>query len=180
VSQDTNGTQDVYEWEEDGVGTCDTGPGCVSLISSGASPEASSFLDASADGDDVFFLTRAQLVAGDTDNLLDAYDARAPHVAGEAVGFPAPPSPQPPCRSGEACKEGTQPTPSLSSPGSTSFSGPENPEPKKCAKGKIAKHGRCVKKKHSRKNSGKHKKSGKKQDRKHHRKKAGHDRGGSK
>jgi hypothetical protein len=46
------------------------------LISSGTSGKESAFLDASEDGDDVFFLTAAQLVPADTDNAYDIYDAR--------------------------------------------------------------------------------------------------------
>jgi hypothetical protein len=83
---DTNGQQNVYEYEE----------GAVHLISSGAGEEISTFADASANGDDVFFTTREQLVPEDTDNSSDMYDAR---VGG---GFPVPVSSQP-C-AGESCR----------------------------------------------------------------------------
>jgi hypothetical protein len=73
AAQDTNGAQDVYEYEG----------GHPRLISSGTGA-ASTFLDASESGDDVFFLTANQLVPGDTDQLVDLYDAR---VGG---GVPAP------------------------------------------------------------------------------------------
>lgn len=89
VPQDTNGAQDVYEWEEGGSGTCKLEGGCVFLLSGATSTSESSFVDASANGNDVFFITRAQLVAQDTDQLRDLYDARAPHVSGEVVGFPS-------------------------------------------------------------------------------------------
>ena len=46
------------------------------------------FMDSSANGDDAFFITREQLVPADKDEQLDLYDARAPHVPGEKVGFP--------------------------------------------------------------------------------------------
>ncbi len=72
VPRDTNGQIDVYEYEG----------GRDYLISGGKSNEESSFVDASANGSDVFFVTRQQLVSGDTDNLVDLYDAR------EGGGFP--------------------------------------------------------------------------------------------
>ena len=43
--------------------------GCIGLISSGTSSQESAFLDASENGDDVFFLTAAQLVSADTDEV---------------------------------------------------------------------------------------------------------------
>ncbi len=95
--QATNGQQNVYEWEEYDTGSCRTSGGCVYLISGGTSVDGSSFIDASATGNDVFFITRSQLVPQDTDQLVDLYDAR---VEG---GFPAPPATPAPC-SGEACR----------------------------------------------------------------------------
>jgi hypothetical protein len=76
VPQDTNGTLDVYEWEANGRGGCETAGGCVRLISSGADPSPSYFLGASPDGANVFFGTHARLVAQDTDTAGDLYDAR--------------------------------------------------------------------------------------------------------
>jgi WD40-like Beta Propeller Repeat len=76
VDADTDGTQDVYEWERSGTGTCSLAAGCVSLISGGVSSEDSSFADASENGSDVFFTTRQQLTPGDTDQEADLYDAR--------------------------------------------------------------------------------------------------------
>jgi hypothetical protein len=83
--QDTNKKPDVYEWEAGGVGGCARSQGCVGLVSSGRSPEASSFVDASADGVDVFFLTESSLVAQDPGSY-DLYDARA------GGGLPQPPA----------------------------------------------------------------------------------------
>lgn len=96
VPRDTNGVQDVYEYEE----------GHVYLISSGTSPEISSFADATPSGDDVFFTTRAQLVPTDRDQSSDLYDAR---VGG---GFPLPPPGVQPCN-GEACLGPPPPAPTF-------------------------------------------------------------------
>lgn len=102
VPQDTNGAWDVYEWEEGDSGGCRIEAGCISLLSGATSTSDSSFVDASATGDDVFFITRAQLVSQDPDQLRDLYDAR---VGG---GFPVHVSSGPPCE-GEGCL----PTPQL-------------------------------------------------------------------
>jgi hypothetical protein len=78
---------DVYEWEASGEGSCRMGSvsyvpqnaGCLYLISPGQSPakanQSSSFLDASATGDDVFFATNNPLVPTDIDEAFDVYDA---------------------------------------------------------------------------------------------------------
>ena len=154
VPADTNGGWDVYEWQPIGTGDCtsssgdsDTarsGPGCVSLLSSGTAKETG-FLDASASGDDVFFLTSAQLSVTDRDEELDVYDARV-------NGIPAVLEPTPECL-GETCQPAPQ-APSDPTPASASFQGPGNlkPSPKgKCPKGKraVKKKGktRCVPKK---------------------------------
>lgn len=76
VPQATNGKEDVYEFEPDGVGTCTYANGCVSLISSGDAERESAFLDASESGDDAFFLTSQPLVPADHDTNYDVYDAR--------------------------------------------------------------------------------------------------------
>ena len=126
--RDTNAKQDVYQWEAEGSGDCDDQDanfyadrgGCLSLISSGSDANASEFVDASADGDDVFIRTRAQLHGSDTDQLLDIYDAR---VGG---GFPAPPSTSPPC-SGDACQGGQSSAPAAENPAPPESSGNVTP-----------------------------------------------------
>src|SRR6185437_11579446 len=70
------GVPDVYQYEPQGVGSCATAGGCVSMLSSGTSDRESAFLDASASGNDVFFLTSQSLVPTDVDSVFDAYDAR--------------------------------------------------------------------------------------------------------
>lgn len=123
---DTNGTQDVYEWEAPGEGSCVTGGpayneqngGCLYLISSGHSSDLSYFLDASGDGRDAFLSSRQQLFPADEDERFDVYDAR---VGG---GFP-PPEPPPPICDSEACRP-AQTVPSTASPASSAFAGEGN------------------------------------------------------
>jgi hypothetical protein len=93
--QDVNTAQDVYEWEAGGVGDCAVANGCVRLISSGPDGAGASFLDASGDGSDVFFLTSQSLVGPDPGSF-DVYDAR------EGGGGP---EPQPPFEcEGDSCQ----------------------------------------------------------------------------
>jgi hypothetical protein len=130
VPQDTNGVQDVYEYEPEGVGSCTTGDqgfhvaiaGCVSLISSGASGEESIFLESSEDGSGVFFLTASQLAPSDIDTAYDIYDAHA--CSAESPCPPAAP-PAPPECAGDAC-HGLVEAPNDPTPGSLSFQGAGN------------------------------------------------------
>jgi hypothetical protein len=165
---DTNGKQDVYEFERPGTGSCTAAAptynpasgGCVFLISSGASEDESYFLDASTSADDAFVSTRQGLVFDDEDGRYDVYDAR--------VGGVSPTPPPPPCE-GEACRQGGPAAPPASAPGSGFFHGPGDPATtrKKCPKGKraVKRHGKtvCVKK---------GKKHHQKQHRKHHQRSA--------
>jgi hypothetical protein len=99
ASADTNGALDVYQWEGQGTGSCQRQGGCISLISSGRSPGGATFVDASADGAETYFLTDGSLVPTDP-GLVDLYNAR---IGG---GFPVPPVPI--ACLGDAC----QPVPS--------------------------------------------------------------------
>jgi hypothetical protein len=99
VLGDTNSARDVYQWQAQGLGSCTQAGGCVSLLTSGQAAGGARFLDASADGDKVYFLTPRSLVKADQ-GAADVYVAR---VAG---GFPEPSVPIP-CL-GDAC----QPIPS--------------------------------------------------------------------
>ena len=95
VLGDTNNAPDVYEWEAQGIGSCARPGGCVALISSGRAIGGDRFLDASASGEDAYFLTGRSLVEADPGGG-DVYVAR---VGG---GFPVPPVPIP-CL-GDACQ----------------------------------------------------------------------------
>jgi DNA-binding beta-propeller fold protein YncE len=120
------GVENVYEYEPDGIGTCEGASGCLGLVSSGTSDRESAFLDASESGNDVFFMTAAQLVAQDDDNSLDVYDAR---VCGTAQSEPClPPIAPPPLKcNGEEC-HGAPPAPISSAQETVSegYSGPGN------------------------------------------------------
>ena len=98
------GVEDVYQYEPERIGSCESGSGaCVSLLSSGESPRESAFLDASIDGNNVFFLTPQALVSTDLDTVTDVYDAR---VCTEASPCLRPPPPPPPACGDEASCRG--------------------------------------------------------------------------
>jgi hypothetical protein len=141
VIQDSNSQPDAYEWEATGAGTCTRPGGCVNLIASGRSDEGSSFVDASANGSDAFFLTDGSLVPGDP-GLVDLYDAR------EGGGFPAPEKPFP-CE-GDACQSlptaPEDPTPNTLLPNVGNPQAPPKLKKKKhTRKHKKKKHGKSQK-----------------------------------
>ncbi len=127
LALDSDRAPDAYQWEASGEGSCAKAGGCLSLISSGSGSGAS-FLDASADGSDAYFLTTASLVPQDPGSA-DVYDAR---IGG---GFPIPTAPIP-CE-GDAC----QPLPSapedptvaslIPAPGNPPLHFPNSHKPKK-------------------------------------------------
>jgi hypothetical protein len=133
VPQDVNGTTDVYEYESPGVGGCErvsatfgeASGGCVALVSSGGSPEESVFLDASENGDDVFFETTAGLVPQDYDGAYDVYDAHVCSAQSPCV-LP-PPALPPPCVTEASCRPAPVSQPSIfGEPSSATFSGAGN------------------------------------------------------
>jgi hypothetical protein len=135
VPQDTNGLEDVYEYEPVGVGDCTgtgisftaSSDGCVGLMSSGTSSGESAFMDASEDGNDLFFATASKLTAEDYDASYDLYDA---HVCSEAVPCVSSPVSSPPCTSGDSCKAAPSPQPEIFGPApSATFSGEGNVVP---------------------------------------------------
>jgi len=133
VPQDVNGAMDVYEYEPEGEGGCNRADatfeeaygGCVDLISSGGSAEESTFMDASENGDDAFFLTAAKLRPEDYDNTLDLYDARV--CSASSPCLPPRAASPPPCVTGDSCKPAPSPQPTIfgASPSAT-FSGVGN------------------------------------------------------
>jgi hypothetical protein len=145
LKQDTNGVQDVYEWERDEEGTCREIRGCVYLLSGGGSASKSWLLDSSSSGHDVFIITRAQLTAQDQNDDYNVFDAR---IGGVEQSSPVG------C-SGAACQGVPPAAPIFSTPSSVTFNGvgnflpheTESPPPggSRCKKGFIIQHGKCVK-----------------------------------
>jgi hypothetical protein len=151
VPQDTNGLEDVYEWDD----------GHVSLLSSGQGTLDSFLVGVGNDGNDVFIRTGDRLLPQVADNVEHTYDAR---VDG---GFPYTP-PVYGCESGQ-CQAQPGAPPVFAAPGSSVFSGSGNTAPPapvagapkgkakkkvvKCAKGKTLSHGKCVKAKGKKKTS---------------------------
>ena len=117
VPQATSGYIGVYEWERDGTGTCAQSQGCIYLLSSPTNLENSYLIGTDATGDNVFFISRADLVAGDYGGDDDVvYDARVD-------GY------EPPAK--EACNgtgcQGVPPAPPIfATPASVTFSGTGN------------------------------------------------------
>ncbi len=144
VPSDTNGVQDVYEYEG----------GHVYLISSGTSSSGAILEDVSESGNDVFFRSTQELVPQDNqEGQIVIYDAR---VDG---GFPETASP-PACTTADACRTPVPPQPSIyGAPASQTFSGLGNlapPPPSvvkkvtkktvKCKQGLVKnKKGKCIK-----------------------------------
>ncbi len=155
VPKDVNGTEDVYEFEPEGVPagsehacssssasgsvvfeparsvrvegrTISEGAGCVGLVSSGESSEESAFLDADETGSEVFFLTSGKLSGEDVDTLPDVYVARECSSASPCAAPPV--SPPKPCNNEASCKAAPSPQPEIFGPsGSATFSGPGSP-----------------------------------------------------
>jgi DNA-binding beta-propeller fold protein YncE len=147
---DTNGRQDVYEFEPDGVGSCSEPAGCVFLISTGTGTQDTWLIEASPSGNDVFLREDQKLVPRDTvEEFHTIYDVR---VDG---GFAGPSSP-PPCTTPEVCRGAASLQPPIfGAPASQTFSGKGNLAPPieskskpphvKCRKGFVKKRGKCVK-----------------------------------
>jgi hypothetical protein len=114
----------VYQYEPAGLGSCEQAAGCIALLSSGIAKNESAFLDASASGDDVFFITAGQLVSTDHDNSYDVYDARVCTEKSPCVK--PPPPPPPPCGDEASCRPPAPVAPTFGAPPSSTLSGPGN------------------------------------------------------
>jgi hypothetical protein len=135
VPADTNARKDVYEWSD----------GEAKLISSGLSRFDATLLSASADGTDVYFFTHDAFASGEDNNgsRTRIYDAR---VNGGFFKLPTPVD----CAASDECHgPGTiaPPAPDIRSSGKTT-----NGNVVTCAKNRVKRRGKCVKRqKHAKK-----------------------------
>jgi hypothetical protein len=171
VPQDTNGeggreqdtTTDTYEWESDGTGSCQAAEGCLSLLTSGTSEFASTFLGASADGKNVFIGTHSALAPQDPDTMGDVYDVRVnggfamPHAVAVCGG--------------ESCRLIGNAAPVFGTPQSVAFVGAGNPPHVVARKAKAKKR---THKKHARRHHKRHKHSRRHKVNKEHRSRVAH------
>jgi len=113
VPHASDGRQNVYEYED----------GHVYPISNVSGGQESFFLDASPDGQDVFFGSADQLLPEDTGDNIAVWDARTDGGFPVNVGSAA-------CTTAEACRAPSPPTPGIyGPPASATFSGPGNLAP---------------------------------------------------
>lgn len=143
VPQASNGRWNVYEY--------DTATAQVHLISGGTCDCDSHFIDASADGHDVFFTTGQRLVHADGDVNVDLYDARVEGGLASQNQVEAPPC------TGSSCQGTAEGAPSFSLPASATFSGVGNlvaPAPKAKPKKAKPKKAKAKKRKGKRKAKG--------------------------
>ncbi len=126
---DGNDEPDVYLWT----------PTRVSLISAGAAKAGATAARIDASGKNIYFASAGVLTPTDGDQLTDVYDARI----GGGFTFP-----QKPCN-GRSCSPVLPDAPEARVLPSQQPSGSGNVTPShRCPKGKVRKHGRCVKKAH--------------------------------
>jgi DNA-binding beta-propeller fold protein YncE len=127
----TGAREKVYEYEPKGVGGCTSQGGCIGLLSSPKAGEKeteheSTFLDASASGNDVFFLSAAKLVPQDVDTSYDVYDARLCEASSPCLTPPPPPPPACDEAPENPCKAPPTTAPAFAAPGTITASGPGN------------------------------------------------------
>ena len=124
--QDVNGIQDVYEWEREGEGSCQTQAspqpegGCVFLLSGGESSDDSDFIDADATGENVFFVHRGRVgQSGPADEKAEVLDARV-HGGFPEVALAC---------TGTGCQGVPPALPIFATPATVTFEGAPNPTP---------------------------------------------------
>jgi hypothetical protein len=137
IPQASSGVQQVFEYSNRRT----------TPISRPDSPKKATFLDASADGRDVFFSTYDDLVPRPTSGDDGVYDAR------EGGGFPVT---EPERCAGVSCQGEQASVPPAVRPGSSLISGSGNRHPMRpCKKGTVRRRGKCVNKHSGKKHSGK-------------------------
>ena len=113
VPNDTDGEQDVYEWERDGAGSCGQAGGCIYLLSGGDNAQNSWLLGSDASGDNVFIVSRTHLLEEGQGDEYALYDARVDGV------LPV----QPPACTGTGCQGVPEPPPVFATPPSVTYAG---------------------------------------------------------
>ncbi|HET7417546.1 MAG TPA: hypothetical protein VFJ61_07985 [Solirubrobacterales bacterium] len=130
--KDSNNELDVYEYHA----------GQASLITPGNGPFRAYLVDISADGRDVYFVTTQALVARDTNQERDIYDARA------GGGLPIQSQLPPPSCAGEGCQGLAASAPGAPSVGSEAAApSPNKKKHTRCKKPRVKVKGKCVKRK---------------------------------
>jgi hypothetical protein len=137
VTQDVNGLQDVYEWERPAAGSetdnsctpsspsySEVNKGCTYLLSGVTSVDDAYFLESSANGDDVFLMTRGKLIPAASNENMALYDVR---VNG---GFPEPAL----ACTGTGCQGVPPGPPQFATPASSTFAGIGNYAPQSSSK----------------------------------------------
>lgn len=143
VLNDANGRTDVYYWSG----------GKPQLVSAGTGPFDSALLTVSRDGTDAYFFTQDTLAPEEDDlgPLMKIYDAR---VNGGFFKLPD----EVPCAAADECHGPSSPVPP---PPDIKSSGPTTRgNVLTCRKGKVKRHGKCVKKKHKKKGKKHHRHHG--------------------
>jgi hypothetical protein len=143
--RDTNEKLDAYEWSE----------GKQRLISPGIGNGDSGLMGVSADGVNAFFFTRDTLSRQDENgSAVKVYDARA------GGGFLFDPE-APPCAASDECHGAGSPVPGPPNINTQTGSEHQNviqptPTTKRCRKGKVRRHGKCVKRHRHHKSTRRH------------------------
>jgi hypothetical protein len=146
--REENGAADVYEWEQNGEGSCAKPEGCRYLLSGGVSHDSSAYIDASESGEDVFLVSRAQLVSTDANENTDLFDVRVGGVNGSSLAT---------CVLASECQQLPPALPAFQDPATVGASSevPSSPaattsaktpaKVKRCRRGYTRHKGRCVK-----------------------------------
>jgi hypothetical protein len=135
VPEDVNHDTDIYEWRDGALRLLTDG---ISDYLEGLSAPVVTGID--ADGSNIMFsLVKSGLTGFEQDGLTNLYDARI----GGGFLAPAPPTH---C-SGDSCQGPLEPAPPPARLGTANYSGPGNAKGGRpaCARGKVKRKGRCVK-----------------------------------
>lgn len=130
------GTVGVYEYEPAGVGSCTTEDqqyestleGCVALLSPSDATGEATFMDASENGDDAFFMAAEKTSGAEGPAVYGVYDAHSCEAEADAACASAPAAEMSGCDTAASCKGEGAASVSASgeTPASTTFEGTGN------------------------------------------------------